>query len=184
MWRLLIALVCVFALMGLAPQSSYSPKKGETVMVVDVAGRGKIDILLRTDVAPKTTAHIIKLAEGGFYNGQKFFRVVKDPRPFLIQVGDPGSRTKKMDDPTLGSGGSGAKIPYEDTGLSNNKGMVGLATPKDKRDEGDSQFYILLDNSRFLDGSYTVFGQVMSDMNTVQAVELGDQVTSVTIKRG
>jgi cyclophilin family peptidyl-prolyl cis-trans isomerase len=179
MWRALLALTCMFALMGFAPQQNT-----KTTMVVDVANRGKIEILLRTDLAPKTTDHIIKLAESGFYNGQKWFRVVKDPRPFLIQMGDPASRTKPMNDPSLGSGGSGAKIPYEDTGLSNNKGMVGLATPKDKKDEGDSQFYILLDNQRFLDGSYTVFGQVVSDWKVVQAVELGDQVTSVTIKRG
>lgn len=180
MWRILLALTCAFALMAFAP----APKQQRTTMVVDVASRGKIEILLRTDLAPNTTAHIIKLAESGFYNGQKFFRVVKEPRPFLIQMGDPGSRTKKMDDPSLGSGGSGAKIAYEDTGLQNKKGFVGLATPKDKKNEGDSQFYILLDDNRFLDGSYTVFGQVVGGMDAVGKVELGDQVTSVTIKRG
>lgn len=184
MGRLLFLLCTILVLVGFAPQSSYSPKAGETVMLVNVSGRGEIAIKLHTDKAPKTTAQIIRLAESKFYDGQKFFRVVKSPRPFLIQMGDPNSKTKPLDDPSMGTGGSGTKVAYEDTGYSNVEGAVGLSTPTDQRDAGDSQFYILLANQRFLDGQYTVFGQVVKGMDVVKTVELGDQVTSVTIKRG
>ncbi|MBL8066423.1 MAG: peptidylprolyl isomerase [Chthonomonadaceae bacterium] len=157
---------------------------GQTKLVLDIENRGKVEIELYTNEAPKTTAQIIRLAQSGFYNGQKFFRVVKSPKPFLIQTGDPASKTKPANDPGLGSGGSGKSVPYEDSGHSNVEGAVGLsALPRDKN-SGDSQFYILLGPAKFLDGSYTVFGRVVSGMDVVRAVELGDKVTSATIVRG
>lgn len=159
-------------------------KPGQTLWLIDVKGRGQIQIELFTSKAPKATAQIMKLSQQGFYNGQKFFKVVKQPRPFLIQTGDPGSKTKPMDDATLGKGGSGSKVPYEDSGVSNDTGAVGLSTLPNDRDSGDSQFYILLGPAKFLDGSYTVFGKVVGGMDVVRAVELGDQVTSTSIVRG
>lgn len=163
----------------------YAPKPGETVLRLSIEGKGDVFIRLFTDKAPKTTAHIIRLAESGFYNDQKFFKVVKDPKPFLVLFGDPGSRTKAMDDETLGTGGSGTRIPFEETGLSNNaEGMVGLSTLPRDRDSGDSQFYILLAPSKFLDGNYTVFGQVAAGLDLVKRVQLGDKVTSAAIIRG
>jgi peptidylprolyl isomerase len=153
-------------------------------MVVDVQGRGKVTIELHTEKAPKTTAHVARLAESGFYDRQRFFKVVRKPRPFLVQTGDPGSRSKAMDDPTLGSGGSGKTVAYEDSGFPNVEGAVGLSTLQNDRDSGDSQFYILLGAARFLDGSYTVFGRVIEGMDVVRSVELGDVVASVTIVRG
>ncbi len=178
---ILVVLLVALAALGFA---QYKPKPGETVMRMSLEGGGQIDILLYTKEAPKTTAHIIGLAERGFYNGQKFFRVVKDPRPFLVQFGDPGSKTKPMDDRTLGTGGSGTRIPFEDTGFDNVVGSVGLATQNQDKNSGDSQFYILLANSRFLNGTSTVFGKVVSDMSIVNKVALGDKVTSVAIVRG
>lgn len=153
-------------------------------MKIDVKGKGEVVIELFTKEAPRTTSHIISLAESGFYNNQKFFRVMKDPRPFLVLFGDPGTKTKSMDDESLGTGGSGTRIAYEESGKQNVKGAVGLSTlPRDK-DSGDSQFYILLDNKPFLNGSYTVFGRVTKGMEIVERIEVGDQVTSVTIVRG
>lgn len=160
------------------------PQPGQTLLVLDIQNRGQVVILLYTKEAPKATAQITRLASQGFYNGQKFFKVVKDPRPFLIQTGDPGSKTKSPDDPTLGTGGSGTKVPFEDSGFPNVEGAVGLSTLPNDRDSGDSQFYILLGPARFLDGSYTVFGKVVSGMEAVRAVQLGDKVTSATIVRG
>lgn len=163
----------------------YQPKPGETVLKLTIQGKGDVVIKLFTDKAPKTTAHIIRLAESGFYNDQKFFKVVKDPKPFLVLFGDPGSRTKSADDSTLGSGGSGTRVAYEETGLSNNaEGMVGLSTLPRDRDSGDSQFYILLAPSKFLDGNYTVFGQVASGLELIKQVQVGDKVTSAAILRG
>jgi peptidyl-prolyl cis-trans isomerase B (cyclophilin B) len=175
---LLGLLVGLMAALALA--QGYSPKPGESVMRVDVAGKGSIFIKLHTKEAPKTTAHIIRLVNSGFYDGQRFFRVVKSPRPYLVQMGDPLSKDAgKLDDPKMGSGGSGSTVPYEDSGMSNTEGAVGLAAPSNNRNGGDSQFYMLLGDYKFLDGSYTVFGQVVSGMDVLKKVERGDVVTSV-----
>lgn len=180
---LALALLALTALAAVAGQQ-YSPKSGETVMRVSVSGRGSFDILLYTREAPKTTAHIIGLVQSGFYSGQTFYKVVDKPRPFLIQTGDPASKTKPADDPSLGTGGSGKRIPYEETGKPNKEGAVGLAAKPGDKDSGDSQFYVLLGAARFLDGNYTVFGEVVAGMDVVRKVKRGDKVDSVSILRG
>lgn len=155
----------------------------QTTMTLSVKGKGDVVIELFTKEAPKTTAHIIELAEKGFYNGQKFFGTMKEPRPFMVKFGDPQTKTKPVKE-VDGTGGSGTRIAYENSGKQNVKGAVGLSTLPRDRDSGDSQFYILLDNKPFLDGSYTVFGRVTKGMDIVEGIEDGDQVTSVTISRG
>ncbi|MBS1714110.1 MAG: peptidylprolyl isomerase [Armatimonadetes bacterium] len=174
----------ILAVISVLAVAQVRAKPGQTLWLIDVKGRGQIQVELYTAKAQKATAQIIKLSQQGFYNGQKFFKVVKQPRPFLIQTGDPGSKSKPMDDPSLGKGGSGARVPYEDSGVPNDTGAVGLSTLPNDRDSGDSQFYILLGPAKFLDGSYTVFGKVVGGMDVVRAVELGDQVTSTSIVRG
>lgn len=178
-----LAIVAVLAFTA-SVFAQYRPKAGETVMHVSLDSKGQIDILLYTKQAPKATAQITKLVENGFYNGQSFFRVVKEPRPFLVQFGDPASKSKPITDKSLGDGGSGTSIPYEDSGFANITGAVGLATKKGDKDSGDSQFYILLSDSRFLNGSATIFGSVVSGMDIVRGISLGDKVTSVSIVRG
>ena len=163
----------------------YSPQPGETILRLDVEGKGAIYIKLHTKEAPKTTAHIARLAREGFYNGQRFFRVVKQPRPYLVALGDPDSRdARNIDNPTIGQKGSGSRIPYEETGFKNDAGAVGLSTlPKD-RNSGDSQFYMLLGPSRFLDGNYTVFGRVVGGMDVLNRIERGDLVSRASILNG
>lgn len=163
----------------------YSPQPGETILRLDVDGRGAIFIKLHIREAPKTTAHIAKLAREGFYNGQRFFRVVKEPRPYLVALGDPDSRdARNIENPTIGQKGSGSRIPYEETGFKNDAGAVGLSTlPKD-RNSGDSQFYMLLGPSRFLDGNYTVFGRVVGGMDVLNRIERGDVVSRASILNG
>ncbi|MCA1995799.1 MAG: peptidylprolyl isomerase [Armatimonadetes bacterium] len=180
----LIGLGLLFVAVVLAWASGYQPKPGETVLVLAIEGRGNVSILLHTKEAPKTTAHIIDLAKKGFYDGQRFFRVITTPRPYIVQFGDPNTKSKPLDDPSIGQGGTGVRIPYEDSGKSNVVGAVGLSTPPKERDAGDCQFYINLSNNRFLDGSYTVFGQVVEGMDVVRRIELGDRVTKATIVTG
>lgn len=183
MFRALL-LVILLAIASLGFSQGYKPKAGETVMKVTVQSRGDIYILLHTKQAPKATSQVIRLVNRRFYNDQKFHRVVTKPRPFLIQIGDPGSKTKPMSDSTLGKGGSGTKVAYEDSGFQNIVGAVGLATLDNDKNSGDSQFYILLSANRFLDGTATVFGKVVQGMDVVRKVALGDKVTSVSIIRG
>ena len=178
-----LALLTALALVATS-MAQYRPKAGETVVRLTLQSNAQIDILLHTKEAPKATSQIISLVQKGFYNDQRFFRVVKEPRPFLVQFGDPGSKTKDMSDRSLGEGGSGTSVPFEDSGFPNVTGAVGLATRKGDKDSGDSQFYILLSDSRFLNGSATVFGRVVGGMDAVQKISLGDKVTSATIVRG
>lgn len=182
--RYVTLLLMCLATLGVGFAQAYKPRAGETVLQVAIQGRGDVFILLHTEKAPKTTARIAELARQGFYNGQKFFRVEKSPKPFLIQAGDPDSRTKPIGDPSLGTGGTGVKVPYENSGFQNIEGAVGLSTLPRNRDSGDCQFYILLGPARFLDGNYTVFGQVAAGMDVVKKVELGDTISSITVLRG
>jgi len=78
--------------------SGNAPRQSSTILRLDVSGKGTIDIRLETESAPKATGQIIRLARQGFYDGQRWFRVVTSPRPFLIQTGDPQSKdASKLD---------------------------------------------------------------------------------------
>jgi len=152
-------------------------------LILPVMGKNDLEIRLFEREAPRTTAHVLQLAERGFYDQQRFFRVVRQPRPFAAYFGDPASRTTAMDDPSLGRGGTGARIPYEETGRRHVVGAVGMSRLPDDRDSGDCQFYIVLGPAAFLDGSYTVFGQVTSELDQLTRLETGDRVGKVRVIR-
>lgn len=179
--RIWLALILLALVAPLALGQSYSPKPGETVMRLAIEGRGNVFIVLHTKQAPKTTSRIIALVNQGFYNDQRIFRAEKSPRPFMIQMGDPNTKSKGVDDPSVGSGGSGVKIAYEDSGFTSDEGAVGLATIPGDKNSGDSQFFILLGRARFLDGNYTIFGQVVAGMEIVKKLERGDKIVSAAI---
>lgn len=154
----------------------------ETTLVMEIENRGKLVIELHTKDAPKACEHILGLTRRKFYDGQRFFNVVRKPRPFLIQFGDPGTLTKPITDETLGKGGTGAKIPYEDSGHRHVRGAVGLSRLPDDKNSGDCQFYIMLGTYGFLDGNYTVFGQVTEGLDLLDTIEKGDKVTRVSLQ--
>jgi len=156
----------------------------ETRLVVSVEGRGDFTIKLFTKEAPKTTARILSLVGNGFYDGQRFHKAEKSPKPFLVQIGAPKSKGGNLNDPELLTDGTGKTLNYEESGISNEKGAVGLARLPDSKDSGDSQFYILLSNNRFLNGKYTVFGTVILGMEVVQFIEKGDRITQIKIVKG
>jgi len=152
---------------------------------LEIEARGTLFIKLHTKEAPKTTAHIVELARKGFYDGQRFYRVVKQPRPYLVALGDPDSKdARNLDSPSIGQKGSGIRVPYEDSGYKNESGAVGLSTLPRDRNSGDSQFYILLAPSRFLDGSYTVFGRVVAGLDVLNKIERGDVVVRCMVLEG
>lgn len=148
---------------------------------LQIEGKGEIVITLRPSEAPLTCARVISLAEDGFYTGQRFHKVVKTPKPFLIQIGDPNSKTKPATDPSLGSYQSGTKIPMEKNQLKHLRGAVGFARLDADRNSGDTQFYILLGDYGFLDGQYTVFGNVTQGMDVVDRIAQGDRMTRVFV---
>ncbi len=178
--RLLLLLVMTALLLPLSVAQDYKPKPGQTVLKVEVEGRGNIFIRLNTKEAPKTTTHILNLVRRGFYNGQRFHRVERTPKPYLVQTGDPNSKSGDLS----GKGGSGAKIAYEETGFNNDAGAVGLAHDVSDKNAGDSQFYMLLDRATFLDNNYTVFGRVVEGMDVLQKVVRGDKIVSINVLSG
>lgn len=165
----LLLLIAAFS-MG---QGTYSPQQGETVLKLDVTGRGTLFIKLFTKEAPKATAQIIKLVEQGFYNGKSFDTVDRAPKDYIAKVGPENSTPQ-----------ANVRIPYENTGFSYDRaGMVGLSTKLKDRDSGDCQFHILLAPAKFLDGNYTCFGQVMVGTDVLPSIKKGDKVTA-SILRG
>lgn len=118
---------------------------------------------------PKTVANFVSLANSGFYNNLVWHRIVKG---FVIQTGDPTSRNGGGSPCTWGqTSAPNTNIPFEDVpSLHNVAGSLGMASTGAGQ-PGQSQFYVnLADNSASLDGSYAVFGQVISGMNVVDAI--------------
>jgi len=174
----ILTILAFGATVGLTPATAVAK---EQFLVLDIEGRGTITIQLYADKAPKACAQISGLAQKGFYDGQKFFKVIRSPRPFLAQLGDPQSKTKSITDSNMGNGGTGAKIAFEDSGQRHVKGAVGLAMKPDDSGTlfGDSQFYLMLGNAGFLDGKYTVFATVTKGLDVLDTVEQGDVIKSV-----
>lgn len=128
---------------------------------------GSFEVELFASSAPKTVANFINLAEGGFYNNLVWHRI--EPG-FVIQTGDPSTKNGGGNRSLWGTQGSNATVPLEiDPALHNYVGYLGMARGSDPN-SGTSQFYVNLTNNTSLDGSYTVFGKVISGMNVVQAI--------------
>lgn len=122
---------------------------------------GRVTIKLRPDLAPKHVARIKELAREGFYDGLKFHRVIEG---FMAQTGCPKG---------TGTGGSGTKLKAEFTDQPFERGTVGMARAQSP-DSGDSQFFIMFDEGSFLNGQYTVWGEVVSGMELVDKIKRGE----------
>ena len=139
-------------------------------IVTMVTTKGTIKMKLYPEEAPKTVENFVKLIKKGYYNGLKFHRV--EPG-FVVQGGDP-----KGD----GTGGPGYTIPDEtNKKLKHNRGAVAMAKSS-APDSAGSQFYIVIEKpASFLDGGYTVFGQVISGQEVAEKIAIGDKMTKVTV---
>jgi len=153
--------------------SSYKPN-GKEVAVIET-DKGVIKFEFYPQDAPNSVGAFVELAQKGFYDGTKFHRV--EPN-FVIQGGDPLSKT---DDPMVGTGGPGYKLKAEFNSRQHLDGSVAMARSQDP-DSAGSQFYICLGPQPFLDGNYTVFGQVTEGMDVVRAIAAGDAMKTVTIE--
>lgn len=180
--RLAVLLLVLASATLIAWAQGYTTKPGEVALRIDVERRGPIFVRLNTDKAPKACAQIMRLARQGFYDGQRWFRVAKKPRPFLIQTGDPQSKdASKLESEKMGSQGSGSTVAYENSGMSAKEGAVCLAALPGDRNSGDSQFFILMGSFRFIEGEHTIFGEVVSGMDVVRSIEKGDVIVSVRV---
>lgn len=141
--------------------------------------KGRFTVVTFPKEAPQAVSQLVALAEGGFYDGVAFHRLVPN---FVIQGGDPLTKTAPVTDPKVGKGGSGKTLPAEFQGqtVKHLVGTVGMARGRDAN-SADSQFYVTLAPTPHLDTNYTIWGQVISGMDVVRTLELGDKITRVTV---
>lgn len=131
--------------------------------------KGDILFTFFPDDAPVHTAAFIKLAEQGYYDGLTFHRV--EPG-FVVQGGDPQGD---------GTGGPGYRLKAEFNARPHLRGTVAMARSSNP-DSAGSQFYICLDDARFLDNNYTVFGQMSDGFDALDGIRRGDKMNKVTIE--
>ncbi len=129
---------------------------------------GTIVIKLRTDVAPGHAERLKKLAREKFYDNVPFHRVIDG---FMAQTGDGqhGNGTGGSKHPDLKAEFS--KVPFD-------RGIVGMARKGHSNDSANSQFFIMFDEGHFLNGQYTVVGEVVRGMDVVDKLKRGEPPSS------
>lgn len=156
---------------------SYSVKDAENALLLKLKD-GDVIIEMCPDAAPNHVARIKELARAGFYNGLKFHRVIDG---FMAQTGCPYGN---------GTGGSGKKLKAEFNRNPHKRGTVSMARAMNP-DSADSQFFICFNDCEWLNGQYTVWGEVTSGMEHVDAIKRGrgangevdnpDEIISLTV---
>jgi peptidyl-prolyl cis-trans isomerase B (cyclophilin B) len=142
--------------------------------------KGTIVAELYDKDAPLTVANFEKLANGKFYDGVKFHRVIPD---FVVQGGDPLSRDLPSGDPRIGTGGPGYKIKCETAGNPRRHEVGSLSMAHAGKDTGGSQFFMVLSesNTRHLNSVHTVFGKITSGIDVMKKIEKNDVMNSVRV---
>ena len=156
---------CIVMLMALALllSAALAEAAQHPVATIEMENGGVIRLELYPEVAPNTAANFIQLANGGFYDGLIFHRVIEG---FMIQGGDPTG---------TGMGGPGYSIKGEfaangvENALSHERGVISMARAQDF-DSAGSQFFIMHADGPFLDGQYAAFGRVTEGMDVVDAI--------------
>jgi cyclophilin family peptidyl-prolyl cis-trans isomerase len=141
--------------------------RGKEMQIAGIISSNLGDIKLEfyPEHAPKTVDNFRELANRGFYDGLIFHRIVPN---FVIQGGDPN--TRDLSNRTRwGTGGPGWNIKAEFNKNKHSRGTLSMARSQDP-DSAGSQFFIVLKDSNFLDGQYTVFGRVISGMDIVDKI--------------
>jgi peptidylprolyl isomerase len=127
--------------------------------------KGPVTIKMRPDLAPRHVARIKELVRAGFYDGLVFHRVIDG---FMAQTGCPHGS---------GTGGSGQKLKAEFSKTKHVRGTVSMARAQNP-DSADSQFFICFAESKWLDGQYTVWGEVIDGMENVDKIKRGEPVSN------
>jgi len=162
------ALALIVALFAVAPALAQQLPAGldkQNTIVIDTT-KGRIVIKLRNDLAPQHAERLKQLARDGFYNNVPFHRVIGG---FMAQTGDG----QKFD----GTGGSKyPNLKQEFTSTPFKRGIVGMARRGDSVDSANSQFFICFGDASFLNGQYTVVGEVVQGMDVVDKLKRGEPV--------
>jgi cyclophilin family peptidyl-prolyl cis-trans isomerase len=133
------------------------PQDPENRLIMETS-QGQVVIALRPDLAPTHVSRIKELVRNGFYDGVDFHRVIED---FMAQTGDPTG---------TGTGGSGQKLKAEFSDEPHVRGTCAMARAQDS-DSADSQFFICFADAPWLDGQYTVWGQVVEGMDSLDKIK-------------
>ena len=158
-----IALVLALLVGVLAACGKDEGASGKHHVEIDIRDYGTVAVELDADSAPITVANFLKLSKSGFYDGLTFHRIING---FMMQGGDPEG---------TGMGGSSEKIKGEFSAngikndLSHTRGAISMARAQ-TMDSASSQFFIVHQDSTFLDGQYACFGYVTDGMNVVDAI--------------
>ena len=126
---------------------------------------GDIEMKFYPELAPNHVDNFIKLAKSGFYNGTIFHRVIPG---FMIQGGDPNTKSS-FNREIFGQGGPGYAIKAEFSDMPHKRGIVSMARAEDPNSAG-SQFFIVIEDSRYLDTKYTVFGMVTKGIGVADKI--------------
>jgi peptidylprolyl isomerase len=136
----------------------------QNTIVIDT-NKGRIVMKLRPDLAPKHAERIKQLARDKYYDNVPFHRVIAG---FMAQTGDGQNKN--------GTGGSKyPNLQAEFTSTPFKRGVVGMARSNDPN-SANSQFFIMYDDGAFLNGKYTVVGEVVSGMDVVDKIKKGEPV--------
>lgn len=157
----LVLFISLLCLTGCSNKEEYL--SGKINAIIEVDGYGEITLELDADVAPITVTNFVNLVNDGFYDGLTFHRIVDG---FMIQGGDPNHN---------GTGGSAKTIKgeFKSNGVDNNishvRGVISMARSNDYN-SASSQFFIVHEDSTFLDGLYASFGYVTEGMDVVDEI--------------
>ncbi|WP_232037916.1 peptidylprolyl isomerase [Candidatus Nitrosocosmicus franklandus] len=133
--------------------------------------QGPIKVEFYPDIAPNHVKNFQDLARKGFYDGIVFHRIVPG---FVIQAGDPNTKNDSASRDSWGTGGPGYTINQEFNSIPHERGILSMARTNDPNSAG-SQFFIVLNDSKFLDNQYTVFGRV------IEGLEVVDKIADVSL---
>ncbi len=143
-----------------------TPKPQYEITVVQKGEElGKIVLELFPDVAPKHVANFDSLVSVKFFDGSAFHRVIPG---FMIQGGDPNSKTEPREKWGFGNPDQ-TRVPAEFSNLQHKRGILSAARSQDPN-SATSQFFICVADATFLDGKYTIYGQVLSGMDVADKV--------------
>lgn len=181
-FRSAIAATAMIALSTVATMTAQSALAADAENTVVLSLKdGDVTIDLRPDLAPQHVEQIKKLVRDGAYNGVAFHRVIPG---FMAQTGDVkfGNVDKSYDAMRVGTGGSDyGNIPAEFSKEPFVRGTVGMARSQDPN-SANSQFFIMFDEGSFLNGQYTVIGQVSSGMDAVDKIKKGSESNNGSVE--
>jgi peptidyl-prolyl cis-trans isomerase B (cyclophilin B) len=177
MTRFIVALLGSLVLVAGPTLAQDKPAAKTPTALVTLEKGGEIVLEFWPQDAPKHVENFVKLVNQKFYDGQRVHRV--EPN-FVVQFGDPQSKTLPLDDPKMGTGGPGYTIKAEFNKRPFERGVLGMARSNDP-DSAGSQIYIMLGPAPFLNGKYTAFGKVVTGMGVVDQIKVGDRIKSIKI---